>query len=80
MSHHDDAHGHTAGSQSFVFGDDIEEVYKRLIVSADGKKLLGAVLVGETDSYGTLMQLMLNDMDIPGNPAALILPALHEAR
>ncbi len=73
-----DAHGHTAGSQSFVFSDDIEEVYKRLIVSADGKKLLGAVLVGETDSYGTLLQLMLNDMDIPGNPAALILPALGD--
>lgn len=73
-----DAHGHTAGSQSFVFSDDIEEVYKRLIVSADGKKLLGAVLVGETESYGTLLQLMLNDMDIPGNPAALILPALGD--
>lgn len=73
-----DAHGHTAGSQSFVFSDDIEEVYKRLIVSADGKKLLGAVLVGETDSYGSLLQLMLNDMDIPGNPAALILPALGD--
>lgn len=73
-----DAHGHTAGSQSFVFSDDIEEVYKRLIVSADGKKLLGAVLVGETESYGSLLQLMLNDMDIPGNPAALILPALGD--
>ena len=73
-----DAHGHTAGSQSFVFSDDIEEVYKRLIVSADGKKLLGAVLVGETESYGTLLQLMLNDMDIPGNPVALILPALGD--
>ena len=73
-----DAHGHTAGSQSFVFSDDIEEGYKRLIVSADGKKLLGAVLVGETESYGTLLQLMLNDMDIPGNPAALILPALGD--
>lgn len=70
-----DAHGQTAGAQSFVFSDDIEEVYKRLIVSADGKKLLGAVLVGDTEAYGTLLQLMLNDMDIPGNPASLILPA-----
>ncbi len=70
-----DAHGHTAGSQSYVFNDDIAEVYKRLIVSADGKKLLGAVLVGDSEAYGTLLQLMLNDMDIPGNPASLILPA-----
>jgi nitrite reductase (NADH) large subunit len=69
-----DAQGRTAGCHSFVFSDDIEEVYKRLIVSADGKKLLGAVLVGDTDDYGNLLQLMLNDMDIPGNPAALIVP------
>ena len=71
-----DAHAHTAGAQSYIFNDDVAEVYKRLIVSADGKKLLGAVLVGEAEAYGTLLQLMLNDMDIPGNPASLILPAM----
>ncbi|MDP2507291.1 MULTISPECIES: nitrite reductase large subunit NirB [unclassified Oceanobacter] len=71
-----DAHGRTAGSHSYVFSDDVAEVYKRLVVSADGKKLLGAVLVGDSEAYGTLLQLMLNDMDIPGNPAALILPAM----
>lgn len=74
-----DAHGRTAGSQSYVFNDDIGEVYKRLIVSADGKKVLGAVLVGEAESYGTLLQLMLNNMDIPGNAASLILPATDGA-
>ncbi|WP_221798363.1 nitrite reductase large subunit NirB [Oceanobacter mangrovi] len=74
-----DAHGLTAGAQSYVFNDDIAEVYKRLIVSADGKKLLGAVLVGDVEAYGTLLQLKLNDMDIPGNPAALILPATDGA-
>jgi nitrite reductase (NADH) large subunit len=71
-----DAHGHTAGAQSYIFNDDVAEVYKRLVVSADGKKLLGAVLVGEAEAYGTLLQLMLNDMDIPGNPASLILPVM----
>jgi nitrite reductase (NADH) large subunit len=71
-----DAHGRTAGSHSYIFNDDVAEVYKRLIVSADGKKLLGAVLVGDSEAYGTLLQLMLNDMDIPGNPAALILPSM----
>ncbi|MAD46671.1 MAG: nitrite reductase (NAD(P)H) [Oceanospirillaceae bacterium] len=70
-----DAHGHTACSKSYVFNDDIEQVYKRLVVSHDGKKLLGAVLVGDVDAYGNLLQLMLNDMDIPGNPAALIVPS-----
>ena len=33
------------------------------------------MLVGDSEAYGTLLQLMLNDMDIPGNPASLILPA-----
>ncbi len=69
-----DAHGQTEGARSYVFSDDVEGVYKRLVVSADGKKLLGAVLVGEAEAYGNLLQLMLNDMDIPGNPAALIVP------
>lgn len=69
-----DAHGNTPGAQSYTFNDDIEEVYKRLIVSEDGKKVVGAVLVGDVDTYGNLLQIMLNDMDLPENPTALILP------
>ncbi|UTW49725.1 nitrite reductase large subunit NirB [Bacterioplanoides sp. SCSIO 12839] len=70
-----DAHGNSEGCQSYVFKDEVSDVYKRLIVSADGKKLLGAVLVGDVEAYGSLLQLKLNDMDIPGDPAALLLPA-----
>ncbi|GAB3095686.1 nitrite reductase large subunit [Aestuariicella hydrocarbonica] len=70
-----DAHGNTPGAQSYTYNDEIEQVYKRLIVSEDGKKVLGAVLVGDVDAYGNLLQLMLNDMDLPDNPAGLILPA-----
>ncbi|MCG7497232.1 nitrite reductase large subunit NirB [Vibrio sp. Of7-15] len=69
-----DAHGNTFGAQSYTFNDDIEQVYKRLIVSKDGKKLVGAVLVGDVGAYGNLLQIMLNDMDLPENPATLILP------
>lgn len=70
-----DAHGNTPGAQSYTFNDDIEQVYKRLIVSEDGKKIIGAVLVGDVGAYGNLLQIMLNDMDLPENPAALILPS-----
>ncbi|MFC3679820.1 nitrite reductase large subunit NirB [Bacterioplanoides pacificum] len=70
-----DAQGQTEGARSFVFQDDINKVYKRLVISADGKKLLGAVLVGDVDAYGTLLQLKLNDMTLPADPAGLILPA-----
>ncbi|MFT7682239.1 MAG: nitrite reductase (NADH) large subunit [Moritella dasanensis] len=70
-----DANGRTPGCKSFVYLDETEEVYKRIIVSEDGKKLLGAVLIGDTSDYGSLLQLKLNDMDLPEHPDSLILPA-----
>jgi nitrite reductase (NADH) large subunit len=70
-----DANGRTEGCKSYVYQNEEQEVYKRLIVSKDNKKLLGAVLVGETSDYGDLLQLMLNEIDLPEHPDALILPA-----
>ncbi|MFT6926092.1 MAG: nitrite reductase (NADH) large subunit [Psychromonas sp.] len=69
-----EVHGQTPGAQSYTYHDEIEQVYKRLIVSEDGKKIVGAVLVGDAQAYGTLLQLLLNDMTLPENPAVLILP------
>lgn len=74
-----DAHGRTPGCISYVFQDGVKEIYKRLIVSADGKKLLGAVLVGEVEAYGNLLQICLNSMDLPEDPAALIVPSVDGA-
>lgn len=70
-----DANGRTPGCKSYVYLNEEEDVYKRLIVSEDGKKLLGAVLVGDTSDYGDLLQLKLNEIDLPEHPDALILPA-----
>ena len=70
-----DANGRTEGCKSYVYQNEEQEVYKRLIVSNDNKKLLGAVLVGDTSDYGDLLQLMLNEIDLPEHPDALILPA-----
>ncbi|WP_034917568.1 nitrite reductase large subunit NirB [Erwinia sp. 9145] len=70
-----DAHGRTDGARSYVYLDENKEVYKRLVVSADNKTLLGAVLVGDTSDFGNLLQLMLNAIELPENPDALILPA-----
>ncbi|MDF7679791.1 nitrite reductase large subunit NirB [Enterobacteriaceae bacterium ESL0689] len=70
-----DAHGRTPGSRSYVYLDERQEVYKRLIVSEDNKTLLGAVLVGDTSDYGNLLQLVLNGIELPENPDTLILPA-----
>lgn len=70
-----DANGRTEGCKSYVYQNEEQEVYKRLIVSEDNKKLLGAVMVGDTSDYGDLLQLMLNEIDLPEHPDALILPA-----
>ena len=69
-----DAHGKEEGSVAYTFSDERIDVYKRLIVSADGKKLLGAVLVGDCSDYDTLLQYFLNGIELPADPQTLILP------
>jgi nitrite reductase (NADH) large subunit len=69
-----DAHGSTPGCRSTVFMDQTAGIYKKAVISACGKKLLGAVLVGDAADYGNLLQLCLNEMDLPGDPAALVAP------
>lgn len=70
-----DAHARSEGALTCQFEDSITGVYKRLVISADGQKLLGAVLVGDTSDYGSLLQYSLNDMTLPSSPMSLILPA-----
>jgi nitrite reductase (NADH) large subunit len=69
-----DAMGATPGSRSFQFSDERKEVYKKIVVSACGRKLLGAVMVGDAAEYGTLQQMMLNGIALPESPEFLILP------
>jgi nitrite reductase (NADH) large subunit len=72
-----DAHATTPGAQVYSYHDGVNQVYKRLVVSEDGKKLLGAVLVGEAEAYGTLLQLCVNAMDLPESPEQFILPDIE---
>jgi nitrite reductase (NADH) large subunit len=74
-----DAHGHAPGARSFQYLDELKQVYKKIVVSECGKRLLGAVLVGDAAEYGTLQQMMLNSMALPASPEFLILPALDGA-
>lgn len=71
-----DSKGIKEDSRAFVFSDERDDVYKRLNVSADGKKVLGATLVGDCSDYDTILQYYLNDIDLPDNAENLILPAL----
>ncbi|WP_428355034.1 nitrite reductase large subunit NirB [Methyloprofundus sp.] len=70
-----DAHANSQGALVYTYQNGADEIYKRLVVSADKKKLLGAVLVGDATGYGTLSQYYLNGIDLPENPDSLILPA-----
>lgn len=69
-----DAHGNTEGAKSYSFIDERSGIYKKIVVSENGKKLLGSVLIGDAEDYGTLLQYKLNDIDLPEHPDDLILP------
>lgn len=70
-----DAHAKTAGALSYVFENQPEGVYKKIVVDAKQEKLLGAVLVGDNSDYDTLLQYALNGIDLPEFPESLILPS-----
>jgi len=70
-----DAHGKTPGCRSYQYVNEGKQVYKKIVTSADGKALLGAVLVGNADEYGDLLQMALNGLALPEDPEFLILPS-----
>ncbi len=70
-----DAHAKTEGALCYTYENQPEEVYKKIVVDAEQKKLLGSVLIGDTSDYDTLLQYALNDIDLPANPESLILPS-----
>jgi nitrite reductase (NADH) large subunit len=69
-----DPHATEEGSRSYQFTDERKQVYKKIVVSSCGKYLLGGVLVGDAAEYGTLLQMMLNRIELPESPEFLILP------
>jgi nitrite reductase (NADH) large subunit len=70
-----DAHAATPGARVYSFFDQRKEVYKKLVVDAEGRKLLGAVLVGDTADYAMWHQTMMNAMALPENPESMLFPA-----
>lgn len=74
-----DALGQAPGGLSYEYANEKKNVYKRINVSADGARLLGAVLVGDCADYDTLLQYYLNGIALPEDPEALILPGRVDA-
>jgi nitrite reductase (NADH) large subunit len=60
---------------NIILKDTVKGVYKRINVSADGKYLLGGILVGDASQYNLLLQTCKNKIILPPYPENLILPA-----
>jgi len=63
----------TADVRTVVINDTMKGVYKRINISADGKQLLGGVLVGDAEQYNMLLQTCKNKLALPPNPEDVIL-------
>ena len=70
-----DAFATTDGALELVYSDAVAGVYKKLVVSDDGTRLLGGILVGDASAYGLLRPMVSSGIALPDNPEELILPA-----
>jgi nitrite reductase (NADH) large subunit len=70
-----DAFATSPGAHVISIVDTLAEVYKKLVVSADRKYLLGGMLVGDAASYGQLLQVVQNRLALPPHPEDLIMPS-----
>ncbi len=86
-----DSHGTSPGCSSVVYRDDTAGVYQRLVLSSPddparvvparatpigvGRRVIGAVLVGDVAAYPTLVAATRGDIPTPQQPEDLILPA-----
>ncbi|MGW0928630.1 nitrite reductase large subunit NirB [Streptomyces sp. NPDC002644] len=67
-----DAHGAAEGCLDVVYSDSRSGLYKKLVIGRDGT-LLGGILVGDAEAYGTLRAL--TGSVPPVSPESLVLPA-----
>ncbi|WP_030167901.1 nitrite reductase large subunit NirB [Spirillospora albida] len=62
--------GPEQGALGVTYTDPVAGIYKRLLVSDDAKTLLGGVLVGDAESYGTLRAYVGGSL--PGPPEQML--------
>lgn len=59
-------------AKSLTFEDPVAGVYKKLLVSSDGKHLLGGMLVGDAADFTRLLSLCRSGKPLPGPASELI--------
>jgi nitrite reductase (NADH) large subunit len=75
-----DAFALEPGAHTLSIADTATGVYKKLVLSADKRLLLGGILVGDANAYAQLHQICRNKMALPPHPEDLILPGDRPGR
>jgi len=75
-----DAFGAEEGSVAITYENKDKGIYKRLNLSADKKRVIGGILVGDAESYNMLLQMVNNKMALPPDPEDLILGSRGEGK
>ncbi len=70
-----DAFAKTEGARSVCVDNEHAGVYKRLVISADGKRVLGGMLVGDASDYGFLSAMARDASAVPAQPETLLVAA-----
>jgi nitrite reductase (NADH) large subunit len=71
-----DAHGALPEARAYTFVDERKQLYKKLVVSEDGSRVLGGILIGDAEDYGVWLSMMLDGVSLPEDPAEMIAPTL----
>lgn len=61
--------------RAVVFEDHLRHIYKKLVLSEDGSRLLGAILVGDLHQHQKLLRLLRSGGSVGEDPAQLVLAA-----
>jgi nitrite reductase (NADH) large subunit len=61
-----------AGVESVEYRDVLSGIYKKIVFSADGRHILGGILVGDSSLYATLSHYARSGEAIPGRPYDLL--------
>ncbi|PNY81696.1 nitrite reductase large subunit NirB [Deinococcus koreensis] len=74
-----DARGTTPECRTVSLSDNVRGTYSKLVLSADGTRVLGGLLVGDTARYADLLDLNLSGAALSVPPETLIVPPLPGA-
>lgn len=75
-----DPFGMDTAHSPVTYEDRMRDIYKRINVSEDGKRLLGGILVGDTRPYNMLLQTYLNGMALPRDLDGLLFEGIKEGK